>query len=193
MALYSQNPALKVRVFKALIIDAKIGSDFWPSTLTNWAHFFHGAIESQALHEVSTKRFTSKVFKHLESIENMGPSTASIGKNLSNLSPHQPATGLGGSILTSIIDALKVRICRAGFWLKKAKIRKKPQFKKVLSSSLLKQYQYLDQPKNLPKFLFQLRELMLEIKSVSTESFFINYLYNNSKTTEQSVLKIYSL
>ena len=193
MALYSQNPALKVRVFKALIIDAKIGSDFWPSTLTNWAHFFHGAIESQALHEVSTKRFTSKVFKHLESIENMGPSTASIGKNLSNLSPHQPATGLGGSILTSIIDALKVRICRAGFWLKKAKIRKKPQFKKVLSSSLLKQYQYLDQPKKLPKFLFQLRELMLEIKSVSTESFFINYLYNNSKTTEQIVLRIYSM
>ena len=117
-----------------------------------------------------------------------GPSTASIGKNLSNLSPHQPATGLGGSILTSIIDALKVRICRAGFWLKKAKIRKK-----VLSSSLLKQYQYLDQPKKLPKFLFQLRELMLEIKSVSTESFFINYLYNNSKTTEQIVLRIYSL
>ena len=188
MALYSQNPALKVRVFKALIIDAKIGSDFWPSTLTNWAHFFHGAIESQALHEVSTKKFTSKVFKHLESIENMGPSMALIGKNLSNLSPHQPATGLGGSILTSIIDALKVRIWRAGFWMKKAKI-----WKKVLSSSLLKQYQYLDQPKKLPKFLFQLRELMFEIKSVSTESFFINYLYNNSKTTEQIVIRIYSL
>ena len=57
-------------------MDAKIGSDFWLGP------FFSGGHRKSGSAWGKWKRAASKDFQHLESIENMGPSTALIGKNL---------------------------------------------------------------------------------------------------------------
>ena len=48
------------------------------------AHFFHEAIESQALHEVSEKELLQKTSNTLNRLKLW----VQVGKNLSNLSPH---------------------------------------------------------------------------------------------------------
>ena len=111
-----------------------------------WVHFFHKAIESQALHEASERELLQKSSNTLDRLKIQIQVRHQQGKICQNLSSHQPAKGLGGSVFASIIGALQARICIAGFRLYKAEIREKSSIlkKSVVVQSSLKQYQYSD-------------------------------------------------